>query len=331
VRIFLRAGVALGVVLVLSAGLGAAYNAWAIHRYRTLYPAPGLFYKVNGRKMHLYCSGKGSPTVVLESGADYGWIWWARVQAELSKATRVCSYDRGGYGWSDPQPGPRDSNSIADQLHTLLSQAGLGGPIILMGHSAAGRHMRAYITRYPQNVVGLVFVDAATPLQEERFPKQQETPVNKPLVQAFLLWWKTAVGIQRIEQQCTWVPRGFEPYGGWIKADTCVPSEIIETARETSANIASGEETVHTGPFGDLPILIFSDDLPPGPLEAMWNGMQEDLKRLSTRSRRIIVRGSAHNIEIDHPDLLSAETKLFIEQLRGEAPRPTDYGSTKTE
>jgi pimeloyl-ACP methyl ester carboxylesterase len=65
--------------------------------------------------------------------------------------------------------------------------------MVLMGHSAAGRHMRAYVTRYPQNVVGLVFVDAAMPLQEEHFPKQQETLFNKPPVQTFLPWWKTAV------------------------------------------------------------------------------------------------------------------------------------------
>jgi pimeloyl-ACP methyl ester carboxylesterase len=335
IRTLARTALALIAFLVLAALAGATYNIWAIHHYRALYPVPGRFYRVNGHSMHLYCLGEGSPTVVLESGGDYGWIWWAKVQTELSKTTRVCSYDRAGYGWSEPQPGPRDSNSIADQLHTLLTEAGVDGPMVLMGHSAAGRHMRAYVTRYPQNIVGLVFVDASTPLQEKRFPKQPETPktlFSNPFSPMLLLRLKTTFGMQRVEHQCAWIPSGFEPYAGWIKADSCIPSEITEAEREESANLLSGEETVHTGPFGNLPILIFSDDVQqPRSLVAIWNSMQEDLKRLSTRSRRIIVRGSAHNIEIDHPDLLSAETKLFIEQIRRTAPQPTDYGSTKTE
>jgi len=105
---------------------------------------------------------------------------------------------------------------------------------------------------------------------------------------------------------------------------------------------SSGEETVHTGPYGDLPILIFSQDpqkpsgtvAPPGlDLEesAEWNQMQEDLKKLSTRSRRLIFRGIGHDIPVEKADLLNKEVIVFIRQIRNEVPQPTDYGSTKTE
>ena len=97
---------------------------------------------------------------------------------------------------------------------------------------------------------------------------------------------------------------------------------------------------MHTVPYGALPILIFSHD----PVKAQssadstqkmvddaWSQMQEDLKKLSTRSRRIIARGSSHNIQIDRADLIEKELPLFIEQIRGTVPQPADYGSTVTE
>ncbi len=84
------------------------------------HPAPGQIYVVNGYKMHLWCTGEGSPTIVLESGAGDDSLVWGKVKPELSKTTRVCSYDRAGTGWSEPQPGPRDSDHIVEQLHGLL-------------------------------------------------------------------------------------------------------------------------------------------------------------------------------------------------------------------
>ena len=95
--------------------------------------------------------------------------------AELSKATRVCSYDRAGFGWSDPRPDPRDADHIVAELHGLLSAAAIAGPIVLIGHSIAGLYIRDYTARYPANVAGLVFVDASTPLQDDRFPAELET------------------------------------------------------------------------------------------------------------------------------------------------------------
>ena len=68
-------------------------------------PAPlGKLMDVGGRKLHLYCTGNGSPAVILEAGAGGFSIDWALVQPAMAKATRVCSYDRAGYGWSDPGP-----------------------------------------------------------------------------------------------------------------------------------------------------------------------------------------------------------------------------------
>ena len=159
-----------GFVLLLAIvlAIAAAYDRWAFRHYRSIYKPPGQLFTVDGFKMHLFCTGSGTPTVILESGVGDDSLKWARVQPELSKMTRVCSYDRAGLGWSDPRPDLRDSNSIADQLHGLLTAAQITGPIVLMGHSIAGLHLRAYVSRHPQAVVGLVLVDAATPEQIEK-------------------------------------------------------------------------------------------------------------------------------------------------------------------
>lgn len=159
----------------------AAHDVFVAH-----HPAPGHIYLVNGYKMHLWCTGQGSPTIVLESGLGNDSLIWGKVQPELSKTTRVCSYDRAGMGWSEPQPGARDSAHIVEQLHGLLQQAGVTGPIVLMGHSIAGMHMRGYVTRYPENVRGVVFVDGATPMQQELLPAEFQAKISK-------LYWSLAL------------------------------------------------------------------------------------------------------------------------------------------
>src|SRR5258708_38631329 len=97
------------VVLLLGVGASATYNALRIRDLQSRYPPPGKLYEVNGSPMHLYCTGTGSPAVLLESGLGNGWLYWQRVQPALATTTRVCSYDRAGLGWCDPPPGPRDA------------------------------------------------------------------------------------------------------------------------------------------------------------------------------------------------------------------------------
>ena len=113
-----------------------------------------------GRRVHLVCSGSGSPTVVMEAGAGEGWYTWATIQPELAKSYRVCSYDRAGIGFSDPRPGLRSIKALNDDLHTLLARAGEKPPYVLVGHSLGGSLVRAYARRWPSEVVGMVLVDS---------------------------------------------------------------------------------------------------------------------------------------------------------------------------
>ena len=129
-----------GVLLTLLgvAGFCAAWNQIAHAFYAWRATPPGQMYLINGHRMHLYCTGAGSPTVVLEGGLGDTWIGWQRVQPALSSVTRVCSYDRAGLGFSDPQKAPRDARQISEQLHQVLKAAGVIRPLILVGQSAGG-------------------------------------------------------------------------------------------------------------------------------------------------------------------------------------------------
>ncbi|SRR6266481_3686157 len=315
-RISERVVLSLVFFFAVAVGGSTTFNALAIHHYRAIYPAPGSFYGVNGHNMHLYCTGDGSPTIILDAGLGNDSLIWGKVQLELSRTTRVCSYDRAGYGWSDPRSGPRDADRIADELHMLLTQAGVTGPTVLMGHSIAGIYIRAYATRSSKG--------------------PNPTFVRLLMKPVFIL------GIPRIMGVCSHPMPSFEAHAGKILAEDQCRAPITAMGLEFESIKQSGNETIHSGPYGSLPILIFSHDpdtpLPfqvPRKLEreyaTMWNQMQEDLKNLSTRSRRIVAKGSGHYIQIDRADLLNMEVPIFIEQIRGPASQPTNYGSTRTE
>ncbi|HEX5424888.1 MAG TPA: alpha/beta hydrolase, partial [Candidatus Acidoferrales bacterium] len=161
--------IVLSIIVLYAAYAGAisGFNALATVQYWATNPVPGNFYDVDGYKMHIYCTGQGSPTLILDAGLGNDWTVWGAVQPTLSKTTRVCSYDRAGFGGSAARPGTRDADHIAHELHELLTEAGITGPIILMGHSIAGLYIRDYAELYPQQVAGLVLVDSSFPLQDK--------------------------------------------------------------------------------------------------------------------------------------------------------------------
>lgn len=121
----------------------------------------GKMVDVGGYRLHINSTGTDGPTVVLDAGIGCHSLEWALVQPEIAKFTKVCSYDRAGYGWSDESPLERTSANIAVELHTLLHNAGIPGPYILVGHSFGGANIRLYASKYPDEVLGIVLVDSA--------------------------------------------------------------------------------------------------------------------------------------------------------------------------
>ncbi|MYE07087.1 MAG: alpha/beta hydrolase, partial [Chloroflexi bacterium] len=161
--------------------VGIGYEEWSRrHLARTLTPV-GRLIDVGGHRLHLRCTGTGTPLVVLESGGDaLGSQGWFAVRPKLAGTTRVCTYDRAGYGWSDTGPEPRDALTISTELHRMLRGASEPPPFVLVGHSLGGAFIRVFADRYPDDVAGLVFVDSSHPETEERLPP--EMSLDRPIV-----------------------------------------------------------------------------------------------------------------------------------------------------
>ena len=124
---------------------------------------PGRSYDVGGHHLHLDCTGTGSPTVVLENGMGEVSASWAWITRAVAGDTRVCAYDRAGQGWSDDVSHPQDSEAIATDLRVLLERAGESGPYVFVGHSVGGAYALSHAAMYPEDVAGLVLLDATTP------------------------------------------------------------------------------------------------------------------------------------------------------------------------
>ncbi|QGN34453.1 alpha/beta fold hydrolase [Microlunatus sp. Gsoil 973] len=139
------------------------------------YPLPGRLIDVGGHRLHLHCTGSGSPTVLLEPGggagsSDLGWIAPA-----VARDTTVCVYDRAGRGWSDAADGPQDGAHIAADLHTLLNRAHVPGPYVLAGHSFGGLYVQSFAAQFPDQVAGMVLLDSTAPKPVRAFQTNSGT------------------------------------------------------------------------------------------------------------------------------------------------------------
>ena len=168
------------IVLIIVLGLlGMAYQAAATKSDQNKFPPPGQRVDIGGYKLHMYCLGAGSPTVILDAasmGTVSTWIW---IQPELAKETRVCAYDRADVGWSDLSPQPNDTKQNAEALYMLLNDAGVAPPYVLVGHSLGGLYVRMYAHMYPAEVVGMVFIEGTLPDGLHRLGKPDVMP-NAP-------------------------------------------------------------------------------------------------------------------------------------------------------
>lgn len=311
-------------VLVLTA-LTYAAGVFAKQQLGRENPPPGQLTNVGGYNMHIYCTGEGNPTVILEAGLNDFFVSWSKVQPEIAKATRVCSYDRAGLGWSEASPYGRTSEVMVQELHTVLKNTGIEGPYVLVGHSFGGINMRLFARKYPDEVAGLLLVDSAHEEQGERLPFLQDS-ADEFIGQFRTLSAMSSFGLMALSP-ATIPNRGFSEEAYRQYQAVLGTTNYFDGAIAESAAFYSGESYLEMTGLGDLPLIVLSHGLPDSTsgvndaeqsqFEQEWSKMQAELAALSSNSKQVIAERSGHYIQLDQPDLV---IESILELVRASQP-----------
>lgn len=322
-----RAGLGLLVALAVLMAAGASYQASGAARDRRAAAPPGALIDVGDatrpQRMHLYCTGEaraGQPTVILEALSGGWWIHWGWVQAELAQGARVCSYDRAGFGSSDPPPQFQTLAQNAAALHTLLERSGESGPYVLVGHSKGGLFVRRYAASYPDEVAGLVLLDSSHPQQFERHPAlQAETDAFLRMSRPFQLLAR--LGLFRL---ATALGYSFD-FGGLppreraqMAAAFSSPEYWADGRADMAASPALFSEAQALPSLGDLPLAVISAGT--GTAQG-WAEMQAELAALSTNSTHVTLADATHVSLVFDPQHARAVSAEILRLAQRSAPQ----------
>lgn len=285
------------------------------------HPVPGVRVYVGNHLMHIYCVGSGSPTVILDSGLGGSSLDWARVQPEVAKYTRVCAYDRAGYGWSDASPMPRTSLVLAEELHTLLTAARVPGPYVLVGHSFGGFNARMFASRFPHETAALVLVDAAHERQFTSFETAPMPLIAAPRSRNFVLFAQPSLP--------PGVPQELQP----LARDLAVSRSTLSAVRgELAAFRYSAEQVAHAGPLPDIPLAVITRGKRVWPrtprgdqMERLWEELQDDLARLTSRSIHLVAEHSGHYVQLEQPAVVINTIYAMVQATRPANSRLTKH------
>lgn len=248
---------------------------------------------IGGQRLYLHCTGAGSPTVILDAGATADSNAWGLVQFHVAKFTHVCSYDRLGTGRSDPATGPRSSEQMSNELNTLLTNADIKAPYIMVGHSMGGLNVRIYASQHPNNVVGMILVDSAHEDQNMHISKMIND-VQKQEMDKYLL------SLREESNEHIDINKSFDQARAshWQQD---IPLIVLTRGKRPTEHKA----------FTATPEQLEK-------IEIDFNELQKELVTRSPKGKQIIAKKSGHLINLDEPDLIVNAIKEIVETVRKE-------------
>lgn len=274
------------------------------------YDRPGQMVSVGAHSLHIYCTGRGQPTVILESGIGGNHLDWTKVQPTIGKLTKVCSYDRTGYGWSERGPKPRTASVNAEELNRLLTQAGVTKPVVLVGHSFGGIIGLHFTATYSARVAGLILVDPMHPDQFERFKAVGVSVAASPSRAVIHSGrFVTTYGI----------PTPHKALAYELAMTDKARSFMLNELRNVKRSL--GE--LRTDPPLGLPIRIMLHGnrewdriYPDGRMEDAWISMHRSQARKLGAGDLIIVPKAGHQIALDDPQAVIEALKAMLTRVR---------------
>jgi pimeloyl-ACP methyl ester carboxylesterase len=274
-------------------------------------PLPlGTLVDVGGYRVHLYCLGQGSPTVMIAGAFSFD---WALVQPDVAKFTRVCTFDSSGTAWSDPikTATAPTCNQRVDEIHQLIMRAPVDGPYVLVGYSVGAQWARLYAARYSNNIVGMVIVDHAfipdqgptrKAAHSHSLPQGYSPPTlvsDAPIVLDF----QDDVNFSKL-------PKHDQELHTWALSENPIQPDY-EMAKDCFADLAmvTGKSRF---PLGDMPLAVIST----GNETPSYLKLQTDLMALSHRSEHVIAWNSTHMVLLDEPEVITGAILKMVAAAR---------------
>jgi pimeloyl-ACP methyl ester carboxylesterase len=319
-RVLRRIGIGFGIVFALIAGLalaGGAFEAIAAGGDAKAYPPPGQLVDVGGYRLHIQCTGVGSPTVVLDAGLGGSSLDWNLVQGDLSQTTRVCAYDRAGMGWSDPGPQPRTPGQIARELYTLLTNASIEGPYVLVGHSLGGKNVRMFALQHPNLVAGMVLVDARSEYVDEQTSLSEAQAFQQGIAAQGNLYGVTRrLGLIRLLGAGMWGPPAVPEKTRTEMALLSTTQRSIDTQAAEALGRAEDDSQLQAAPsLGNLPLFVLASEQNMTGMP-VWPEAQQRQAALSAKGRLIVAKGSGHYIQLEQPAVVLDAVRQVVAQAR---------------
>jgi pimeloyl-ACP methyl ester carboxylesterase len=284
------------IFIILLAITGIIYQTAAAESDQRKYPPPGILVNVDGYKMHIYCIGEGSPTIILDHIGDGSSVDWALIQPQLATHTRVCAYDRAGFGWSGTNPAPRTLEQQVHELHELLQGANEKGPYILVGHSYGARVSRVYASRYPGEVTGMVLMDAGMMADDPRYPDELHSQTESDDKMIRIVRWLAPFGIVRLARPLMGIQTFDLPEDARLASASfaALPDHYQNLIAQGDAMPTVLEEEHQVTSLGDIPLLILVSTEPHDAIRKVWNQANMEMASLSTDGAYRIVEGATH-------------------------------------
>jgi pimeloyl-ACP methyl ester carboxylesterase len=308
-------GALAGVIAALALS-GAVFEAAASHSDAANLSAPGRLVDVGGFRLHLNCIAEGSPTVVLDAGLSRDSLDWSLVQPEVARTTRVCAYDRAGMGWSEASPHPRTPEVIAEELHTLLANADIAGPYVLVAHSLAGKYARMFAIQHPSEVAGVVLVDARHEYMDEITTAEDNQAFFAAVdAQGAQYAWARRLGVVRTFGSSLAGTPAFSPATRSTMALLATSPSAIAATRAEARKRGANDADLRTANLGRRPLIVLAAGQSLAGIPH-WDEAQQSQASLSARGEIRIAQASSHCIQCDDPALAIEAIEDVVSAVR---------------